>query len=432
MGEVTNLGIDAYANWADNIGHCLSYSAGVNFTWSKNRIDKIDEGPEIEAYRSRIGKPTSTNITWRYAGMFGPAENGMVDVTNHPFQSFGQVQAGDLAYKDINSDYVVDGRDQEMIGQTLPLTVWGLDVKLNYKGFGMYVLGTAETCVQKLATTKYFFNYGEDGYSILARDAYHPERNPAGTRRVYPHPPTSATIGVIRSSGTGTAVSSGSKTSNSATRSRAATPSLTILRCSFAEPTCSWCRRSKASIPNDCLPVSTIIRCTGLSQEEYPLHSKIQRMKKRAEILFVCLSGFTVVSCNGLLYMKKDATCDDHYTWNIKEALIAPLNKAYSGNPALPDNFGEAFLDAATDKAIATNKTSSAWLAGNGGISKTSPAIGNWYLCYNMFQYIHEFMRKGLADDVAYYPSNADQNVAIKRRVGISTPSAFRRTRRRR
>lgn len=140
-------------------------------------------------------------------------------------------------------------------------------------------------------------------------------------------------------------------------------------------------------------------------------------MKKRANILLICLSGLTVVSCNDLLDMKKEAAWEDYYTWNVKEALIAPLNKAYQGNPALPDNFGDAFLDAATDNAIATNKTSSAWLAGNGGISKTSPAIGNWDLCYNMFQYIHEFMRKGFTDDVFYYPSDETQNAAMKRRV---------------
>jgi hypothetical protein len=140
-------------------------------------------------------------------------------------------------------------------------------------------------------------------------------------------------------------------------------------------------------------------------------------MKNITKILLICLSGFTAVSCNDLLDMKKDASWDDYYTWNVKEALIATLNKAYQGNPALPDNFGESFLDAATDNAIATNKTSSAWLAGNGGISKTSSAIGNWDQCYNMFQYIHEFLRKGLAEDVAYYPSNEDQNAAMKRRV---------------
>ncbi len=181
VADVTNSGVDAYVSWNNRVNQDFAWSAGVNFTYSKNRIDRIDEG-SVEANRSRIGKPTSANITLRHAGLFGPAANGMIDPATHPFQAFGPVQAGDLAYRDINGDNIVDGRDQEMIGQGFPLTSWGVDFNIDYKGFGLYVLGTAETGVQKLAASNYFQNYGENSYSVLARDAYHPVTNPTGTQ----------------------------------------------------------------------------------------------------------------------------------------------------------------------------------------------------------------------------------------------------------
>ncbi len=177
VADVSNQGVDAYLRWSDRVGSDFSYAVGVNFLYSKNKIEKIDEG-NVTDDRSKIGKPTSANITYKYAGMFGKD----VDIASHPFQPFGAVQAGDLAYVDTNLDKVIDGRDQVMIGQSYPLTVWGIDVNLNYKGFGLYILGTAETGVQKLANNAFFQNYGENSYSVLARDAYHPVRNPNGSQ----------------------------------------------------------------------------------------------------------------------------------------------------------------------------------------------------------------------------------------------------------
>jgi len=191
VADVTNRGIDAYVKWSERHNRDLAWSAGVNVTWSKNRVDRIDEGA-VEAYRSRVGKPTSANVTLRYAGMFGPAASGMIDPAGHPFQTFGPVQAGDLAYRDINGDDIVDGRDREMIGQSFPLTSWGVDFNVDYRGFGLFVLGTAETGVQKLASSNYYHNYGENGYSVLARDAYHALTNPTGSQ---PRLSTSTDVG---------------------------------------------------------------------------------------------------------------------------------------------------------------------------------------------------------------------------------------------
>lgn len=140
-------------------------------------------------------------------------------------------------------------------------------------------------------------------------------------------------------------------------------------------------------------------------------------MKKTFQILLLTLSVLILASCEDTLGLKKDGTWEDHYTWGIAEASRAVLHKAYAGNSNLPDGFGQAFLDAATDNAIARNQQSSAWQAGNGGISKTNSVIGNWSVCYNMFQYVHEFLRKGLGDEVLYYRNDPEKNAEMKLRL---------------
>jgi hypothetical protein len=117
------------------------------------------------------------------------------------------------------------------------------------------------------------------------------------------------------------------------------------------------------------------------------------------------------------LGLKEDNTWVDYYSWTDRGMAMAVLSKVYAGNPNLPDHYGNAFLDAATDNAIARNQTSTAWLAGNGGFSKSAVAIGNWSLCYNMFQYIHSFLENGLTDRTLYYRTDPAQDAAMKKRL---------------
>jgi hypothetical protein len=125
-----------------------------------------------------------------------------------------------------------------------------------------------------------------------------------------------------------------------------------------------------------------------------------------------------VVSCRkDPLALKKNNTWDDETNWRLPASAEGVLMKAYNGIPNLPDNFDNNFLDAATDNALTSDHTSSAWLAGNGGFSRTNSVIGNWTQCYNMFQYIHIFLDNGLTDATLYDRVNETNDANIKRRL---------------
>ena len=138
----------------------------------------MNELNNIEDYRKSIGQPTSAIFGWQSQGLFGKD----VAIVGHPFQSFGNYQVGDIAYADLNNDGMVDNNDQTCIGQSFPKTTLGVDVTLNYKGFGLYILGTATTGVTQMLTSTYYWNKGLDGYSVLAKERYHPVNNPTGTQ----------------------------------------------------------------------------------------------------------------------------------------------------------------------------------------------------------------------------------------------------------
>lgn len=175
MGSVFNQGIDAAVKWSDTKGD-FSYSVGANVLWSKNKVLEWDQVLHGETYRYTVGNSTDAMFGYVAEGLFGKD----VAIDGHPQQSFGHYQEGDIAYSDLNGDGAIDGRDVKVLGNTFPRTTLGIDINLRYKGWGLYILGYAELGVYKWASNSYYWNYGENAYSVLALDRWHPVNNPDG------------------------------------------------------------------------------------------------------------------------------------------------------------------------------------------------------------------------------------------------------------
>lgn len=176
IGKVRNNGIDAYVQWNDRNGD-FSYQVGVNITWSKNKLLKWDEVNFPDSYLKTVGKPTDAMMGYQALGLFGKD----VSLGRNIPQLLGNYQDGDIAYVDLNNDGVVDARDKKMLGNSYPRTVLGIDANLQYKNWGLYILGTAELGLNVWKNNAYYQNKGEGKYSVLALDRWHPENNPNGT-----------------------------------------------------------------------------------------------------------------------------------------------------------------------------------------------------------------------------------------------------------
>lgn len=177
-GEVLNRGFEAQVNWSDVIGE-LNYSVGGLVLFSKNKIvttNEIDYPAEQEFYQ-QTGMPSDSMLGFVAEGLFTSQEQ----VDNHPVQRFGPYGVGNIAYKDLNGDGYVDNLDRARIGNSFPRTSFGLNLKLDYKRFSLFMLGTAEVGVDNFTNNSYYWNYGERKYSVQASNRYHPQNNPQGT-----------------------------------------------------------------------------------------------------------------------------------------------------------------------------------------------------------------------------------------------------------
>jgi TonB-linked SusC/RagA family outer membrane protein len=144
IGEASGSGIDISVEYLQNFGRDLLIQARGNFTYARSRLDKnesLDYGENLQ-YLNRTGHPISQ--TWGYI-----AERLFVDddeKNNSPFQTFGDYKGGDIKYRDVNADGVIDKLDMVPLGYpTTPEITYGFGVSAKYKGLDIstFFQGTA-------------------------------------------------------------------------------------------------------------------------------------------------------------------------------------------------------------------------------------------------------------------------------------------------
>ncbi len=64
------------------------------------------------------------------------------DIKNSPVQMFGEVKPGDIKFRDLNGDKIIDERDKKAIGYSsvAPEIYYSLNLGVEYKGFGIDAL----------------------------------------------------------------------------------------------------------------------------------------------------------------------------------------------------------------------------------------------------------------------------------------------------
>lgn len=167
VGKMKNQGIDATLEYDKQIGD-LYLSARGTFTFARNVQVDDDQPDYIDKYRNRNGQ--------RYGQQFGLIALGLFEsqeeIDNSPSQ-FGvsYLKPGDIKYKDINGDGVIDTNDEVPIGfSDIPEIVYGFGLSAGYKGFdvSLFFQGVANTTFF-LGGAYFPFNYPNIGYtSFLA------------------------------------------------------------------------------------------------------------------------------------------------------------------------------------------------------------------------------------------------------------------------
>jgi len=136
-GRLKNNGFELQTGWNDKT-RALQYSVNLHFSRTSNEIVFSNEQVRQFPWMATTGNPFGTRTGYVFDRFFTEKDN----IASLPNQTLlGTQQPGDLKYKDLNGDNIIDDRDITQIGQAgLPQVNFGANLGLAFKGFDLNVL----------------------------------------------------------------------------------------------------------------------------------------------------------------------------------------------------------------------------------------------------------------------------------------------------
>lgn len=152
FGKVKNHGLEAEINYHQNFGQDWTVGLRGTFTYAKNEVVEYDDPESVKGtYRSQTGQSIGS--------LYGYWADGLY--TADDFDSEGKllpglpvselsadIRPGDIKYKDMNGDGVINSRDQGYIGGvTTPRLIYGFGGNLRFKNvdFNFFFQGTGDS-----------------------------------------------------------------------------------------------------------------------------------------------------------------------------------------------------------------------------------------------------------------------------------------------
>lgn len=177
IGKVQNRGFEAVIGYHDNLGD-FEYDLSVNGSYSKNKIVFWDETPGIPSYQQSTGRPMGSSLYYEAIGIF--KDKAQIDATPH----WAGAQPGDIIFKDVNDDKVINGLDRVMNEKNdFPRFIGGLTFNLKYRQFDLAMLIQGAAGAQQYI----FPESGEIGnyYKEFADNRWTPEKTNASFPRAF-------------------------------------------------------------------------------------------------------------------------------------------------------------------------------------------------------------------------------------------------------
>ena len=130
-GGMVSWGSDGNASYSFDVNRDISVTVRGNYTFSKNKITNYESNYEKYPYKDKINQPGNVVFGYQSLGFF----KNQNDIEQSASQNWGRPMPGDLKYRDINGDGVIDEEDMVPISykSMFPLFSYGFGASFNYK-----------------------------------------------------------------------------------------------------------------------------------------------------------------------------------------------------------------------------------------------------------------------------------------------------------
>ena len=141
-GKVENKGLEFELNYANN-DHKLKYNVSVNFATLANKVLSLSNGEPIPGGRidngiyatlTTVGHPIGSFYLYQMEGIF----QNTAEIIGSAYQG-NYIRPGDVKFKDVNGDGVINEKDRTFLGSAIPKYTFGTTANVEYKNFDLSV-----------------------------------------------------------------------------------------------------------------------------------------------------------------------------------------------------------------------------------------------------------------------------------------------------
>lgn len=136
-GIVDSKGLEFTADYGRTFGD-WSFDIAGSFSYNKNKIIDMLEEPRLYPNLVQTGHRVDQLYGLEAIGFF----QNEAEIANSPTQAFSTVKVGDIKYRDVNGDGIIDSNDKVAIGYTTtcPEIYYNFRLGAEYKGIGLYAV----------------------------------------------------------------------------------------------------------------------------------------------------------------------------------------------------------------------------------------------------------------------------------------------------
>jgi len=177
IGEIQNKGVEFTLNTVNIATKDFTWETNFNIAFNKNKVCELAENQEVlstslywdtrwnnlPAYVARIGEPLGQMFGYVYEGtykyddfIYTSGDYLLKDNIAYP-GTRANVRPGDMKYKDINDDGIIDDNDRTLIGRGTPIHTGGFTNTFKYKDFDLSVFFQWSYGNDILNANKYMF-----------------------------------------------------------------------------------------------------------------------------------------------------------------------------------------------------------------------------------------------------------------------------------
>ncbi len=130
VGRMRSFGSDGNISFTQQINHNTSFTLRGNYTYSDTEIQNWEQAYLEYPYLFQTGFPNGVHRGYQAIGLFKDWE----DIKQSPIQTFGDYMPGDIKYKDVNGDGIINAQDEVPLSRsTYPMLMFGFGGEVHYK-----------------------------------------------------------------------------------------------------------------------------------------------------------------------------------------------------------------------------------------------------------------------------------------------------------